>query len=345
MSDTGPESTIRERTGGSRLRLWVLLTANRTLIAGLLTVGLFVVLVAISVVNVYPLRMTIRNGTHIERLFQAFIMSIITGITLVVTLNQLVLSRELGPLGEKRKEMSDAMSFRQYIEELTGSVVPPEPASFMQVFMRLSKDRAVSLQDATENNSDDEFRDSVTALSDQIRTQADEAEDQLSDAQFGGFEVIPAILNYDYSWKIYSARRLRSEHAESISESERDAFDDLIQVLTLFAPAREHFKTLYFRRELVDFSRNMLYAGVPALAITILGLVYFDPNSFIGSTLGIANLVFAISAAVAIASLPFFLLVAYILRLGTIAQRTLAIGPFILRESQRSDEIGTGENQ
>ncbi len=345
MSDPGPGSTIRERTDTGRVGVWVLLTANRTVLALLLTVGLFVVLVVAGSLNVYPLRMTVRNGTHVERLFQAFIMSIITGITLVVTLNQLVLSRELGPLGEKRDEMADATEFRQHIEELTGSVVPPEPASFMQVFMELSRDRVDTLADVSATNADDELRDSVTALSDRIRTQADEIDDQLSSAQFGGFEVIPAVLNYDYSWKIYTARRLRAEYSDSLGEDERAAFDDLIQVLTLFAPAREHFKTLYFRRELVDFSRKMLYAGVPALAISILGLLYIDPNSFLGSTLGAANLVFAISGAVAIASLPFFVLVAYILRLGSIAKRTLAIGPFILRRSQRSDEIGSGGDQ
>ena len=345
MSDTGPATTMRERTGDSRVRLWVLLTANRALVAGLLTVGLFVVLVAVGVVNVYPIRTTVRNGTHIERLFQAFIMSIITGITLVVTLNQLVLSRELGPLGEKRDEMADATEFRQHIEELTGSVAPPEPASFMRTFMELSTDRAEGLKEAVADDGDAELRDSVNALGERIRTQADDIEGQLSEAEFGEFEVIPAVLNYDYSWKIYTARRLRSEHSESLSEDQRTAFDGLIQALSLFAPAREHFKTLYFRRELVDFSRKMLYAGVPALAISILGLVYLDPNSFVGSTLGMANLVFAISAAVAIASMPFFVLVSYILRLGTIAQRTLAVGPFILRDSQRSDDIGAGEDQ
>ncbi|WP_160134445.1 hypothetical protein [Halococcus salsus] len=345
MSDTGPATTMRERTGDSRVRLWVLLTANRALVAGLLTVGLFVVLVAVGVVNVYPIRTTVRNGTHIERLFQAFIMSIITGITLVVTLNQLVLSRELGPLGEKRDEMADATEFRQHIEEITGSVAPPEPASFMRTFMQLSTDRADDLKEAVADDGDAELRDSVNALGERIRTQADDIGGQLSEAEFGEFEVIPAVLNYDYSWKIYTARRLRSEHSESLSEDERTAFDELIQALSLFAPAREHFKTLYFRRELVDFSRKMLYAGVPALAISILGLVYLDPNSFVGSTLGMANLVFAISAAVAIASMPFFVLVSYILRLGTIAQRTLAVGPFILRDSQRSDDIGTGEDQ
>lgn len=345
MSDAEPVATMRERVGGNRLQLWVLLTANRTLLTGLLTSGLFLTLVVAGALDTTSIRALIREGTHIERLFQSFIMSLITGITLVVTLNQLVLSRELGPLGEQHTRMSGAVDFQQYVEEFTESILPPDPASLMQVFMRLVREKGTALQNATKQNANDDVRDSVALLVERIRTHADEVENELTNAQFGQFEVIPAVLNYNYSRKIYETRQIRSAYKDSLSEAEQAAFDDLIQVLHLFGPAREHFKTLYFRRELVDFSRKMLYTGVPALAISILGLVYIDPNSFVGSTAGIDNLIFILSAAIAIATTPFFILVAYILRLGTIAKRTLAIGPFILRDAQHSTDSEGGERQ
>lgn len=336
---------MRERAGDSRIRLWVLLTANRSLLAGILTSGLFLALVVAGALNVTPLRSVIREGTHVERLFQSFIMSLVTGITLVVTLNQLVLSQELGPLGDQRNRMSGAVEFRQDIEDAIDAIAPPEPASFMQAFMALSRERAERLREVTEDNSNSDLRDSVDAFTDRIRAHADEIDAQLSDAQFGRFEVVGAILNYNYSWKIYRLRRIHSEYTDSLSEDERAAFDDLTELLQLFGPAREHIKTLYFRWELVNFSRGMLYTGVPALAISIMALLYVDPNSFAGSTLGVDNVILVVSAAAAIALTPFFLLVAYILRLGTIAQRTLAIGPFILRESQRTEEIEFGDTQ
>lgn len=345
MSSTDSTDTGHERSGGNRFRKWLLLTGNRNLLAGILTVGLFAVLVVGGAVNVTPLRTVIRTGTHVERLFQAFIGSLITGITLVVTLNQLVLSRELGPLGDQRERMSGSVEFRQDIEELVGSVASPAPASFMQSFMTQSKERAERLKDATENNSNSNLRDNVDALANRIYAHADEIEAQLSDAQFGRFDVLRAILNYDYSWNIYRTRQIRSEYEDSLSKDERTVFDELIEVLQLFGPAREHFKTLYFRWELVNFSRGILYTGIPALAISILGLLYIDPNSFAGSTAGVDNIVLMVSAAAAIATTPFFLLATYIVRLGTIAQRTLAIGPFVLRESERPDELNPGEEQ
>lgn len=337
MSDSGAG------TGNGRLRSWLLLTANRVVIAALLTGGLFVVLVVAGAVNTTSLRVLIRQGTHVERLFQSFVMSLVTGITLVVTLTQLVLSRELGPLGEQRDRMAGAVDFRHDIEELSGSVAPPDPASFMRTFMQLCEARASTLEERVADNDNEALRESVTDLAERIGEHAATIGDQLADADFGDFDVVGVILNYDYSWNIYATRRVRAAYGDALGEAEHDAFEDLLDVLFLFGPAREHFKTLYFRRELVDLSRDMLYAGVPALAIAIMGLLYLNPNSFIGSTLGIENVVFVVSAAVAIASTPFFVLVAYIVRLATIAQRTLAIGPFVLRDSQRSLDLGVDE--
>ena len=337
MSDSGAG------TGNGRLRSWLLLTANRAVIAALLTGGLFVVLVVAGAVNTTSLRVLIRQGTHVERLFQSFVMSLVTGITLVVTLTQLVLSRELGPLGEQRDRMAGAVDFRQDIEELSGSVAPPDPASFMRTFMQLCEARASTLAERVADNDDAALRGSATDLAERIGEHAATIGDRLADADFGDFDVVGVILDYDYSWNIYATRKIRSTYGDALGEAEHEAFDELLDVLFLFGPAREHFKTLYFRRELVDLSRDMLYAGVPALAIAIMGLLYLNPNSFIGSTLGIENVVFVVSAAVAVSSTPFFVLVAYIVRLATIAQRTLAIGPFVLRDSQRSLDLGVDE--
>ncbi len=42
---------------------------------------------------------------------------------------------------------------------------------------------------------------------------------------------------------------------------------------------------------------------------------------------------------VTVAVMPFLLLIAFALRIATVAKRTLAIGPFIRRDSSRGEEI------
>ena len=116
-------------------------------------------------------------------------------------------------------------------------------------------------------------------------------------------------------------------------------FVDLIDILGFYGPAREHIKTLYFQWQLVDLSRGVLYPSIPALAVTSGLAMFLAPTSFPGTFLGIGNLIWLVSAGMAIGALPFLFVTAFILRLVTITKRTLAIGPFILRSAGRSGNI------
>ena len=116
-------------------------------------------------------------------------------------------------------------------------------------------------------------------------------------------------------------------------------FVDLIDILGFYGPAREHIKTLYFQWQLVDLSRGVLYPSIPALAVTSGLAMFLAPTSFPGTFLGIGNLVWIVSAGMAIGALPFLFVTAFMLRLVTIIKRTLAIGPFILRSAGRSGNI------
>ena len=191
-------------------------------------------------------------------------------------------------------------------------------------------------------NDDDRLRERVDGLVDSIEGNADAVTGRLADAQFGTFGVLAAALDYNYSWKVYEARRIRNTH--DLSEEADRALDRLTEALTFFGPAREHFKTLYFQWEIVNLSRAILYAAVPALLVSV-GMILFvdDPGTVTGTTLGVGNLLWVVSGAVALALVPFMLLLSYVLRIATVAKRTLAIGPFVLRESDRSGDIDLDE--
>ncbi|MFB6147516.1 MAG: hypothetical protein ABEJ66_01395, partial [Candidatus Nanohaloarchaea archaeon] len=92
-------------------------------------------------------------------------------------------------------------------------------------------------------------------------------------------------------------------------------------------PAREHFKTLYFQWELVNLSRAMLYTSIPALLVSTGMIIYCGPGTVTGSFMGIGADTLATSFAVTVALVPFILLLSYILRIATVAKRTLSIGP------------------
>jgi hypothetical protein len=263
--------------------------------------------------------------------FQAYITALITGVTLVVTLSQLVLSQELGPLGSQRQRMSTAMSFRADVEQIFDESSPAEPAAFLRALIDNSKDAAESLREEVAGHSNDEIEEQVDQLVDNIVTNAEVVSDEIEDRTFGEYAVVKAALDYNYEWMIDQARSIRDTYTEELSDEAVRALIDLIDILSFFGPAREHIKTLYVQWELVNLSRRILYLAIPALAVSSALASYLTPTSFSGTTLGISNLLWINSAGITISSLPFLLLAVYIFRLTTIAKRTLAIGPFILR--------------
>ena len=339
-----PADRMRERVGESRVKLWVLLDADRRVVAAVPVVVTFLALVVLGTLDPSPLPEAVGDKDPIETTFQGFLTAIITGVTLVVTLTQLVLSQELGAVGDQRERMDEAMAFREDVEgAIDAPAAPPEPAGFLQSVVDATNARANDLADAVADSDDDRLRERVDNLVDSIEGNAETVTDRLGDAQFGTFGVLFAALDYNYSWKIYEARRIRNTHDDLPEEADR-ALDRLTEALTFFGPAREHFKTLYFQWELVNLSRVILYAAVPALLVSV-GMVLFvdDAVTVTGATFGVSNLLWLVSAAVALALVPFVLLLSYVLRIATVAKRTLAIGPFVLRESGRSADIDWDE--
>ncbi|WP_336036297.1 hypothetical protein [Halobacterium yunchengense] len=332
-----PSDRMRERVPRSSRWFWVVLDADRRAVAGGVLAVVFVVLVAAGTLLDPAAFQQLTDGDPHETLFNALVGSTITGVTLVLTLSQLVLSQELGAVGDQRERMEGAMQFRQDTADAADmDVAPTEPSAFLRGLVEATREEAERLDDAVDAEA---AEDAVAAFVDNLTGNADAVTEQLEGAQFGDFDVVWAALNYNYSWKIYAAERIRSEYGDDLSEDAHDALEDLLDTLRLFGPAREHFKTLYFQWELSDLSRTLLYAAVPALAVSAAALLFLEPSAYPGATLGVNHAVVAVSAAATVAALPFALLLAYVLRIVTVTKRTLSIGPFILRETDRSGSV------
>jgi hypothetical protein len=326
---------MRARAGERGPALWFLLDANRGLVLLVLSVGVFAAFVAAGVLTEPPLRTKLTSADTVETVFSSMIGVLVTGTTLVVTINQIILSQENGPLGDQRRRMSDAMDFRDYTGELLGSPAPADPSAFLRALVGQTERRAAALQRLVAENDDRELRRQVDEFVDSLRSNAEAVTGQLEGAQFGTYDVLSAALDYNYSWKVHQVERLTDEFASSLDEDERTAFAELKTALTMFGPAREHVKTLYFQWALVDLSQYILYAAVPALVVAGCMLTFVGAKSFPGTTLGVGNITWVVGTAFTFTSVPFLLFTSYILRIATVAKRTLAIDPLILRESQR----------
>ncbi|TQQ83644.1 hypothetical protein EGH24_02305 [Halonotius terrestris] len=337
--DETPSDRMSERVAGSRLKQWLLLEADRWLVTGLLLAVVFGALVGIGTL-VPGGAAAIRSGDPIGTLFQGLLTATITGVTLVLTLNQLVLSQELGAVGDQRDRMDGAMAFRDDVATEIGTPVSPaRPAQFLRALVDVAGERAADLRAAVSETTDAELREEITEFSDSLIQNAEQVSASLDDEQFGTFDMMSSALNFNYSWKIFAARRISERYADSLGADADDTLDELIAVLKLFGPAREHFKTLYFQWDLINLSRQILAVSVPALLVSAVMIVFFDAADYAGTVAGVDTLVVAVAAATTLAVLPFMLLIAYVMRIATVTKHTLSIGPFILRETDDVSEV------
>ncbi len=333
--DVSTANTMRERAGESRFKIWLLLSANRLVVTTVLALGVFVAFVVTVTLLPQPLQPQLRSGDTIETMFSTMVGAIITGVTLVVTIGQLVLSQENGPLGDQRDRMEGSMDFREYAGELIGSPSPADPSSFLRELVGVAQQRAETLRDTVSENDSDTLRGEVEEFTDSLIGNAEKVRDQLDGATFGSFDVLLAALNFNYGWKIFQVERIRNDHESVLTEDEDALLNDLKTSLSMFGPAREHVKTLYFEWELVTLSQMILYAAIPALVVAGAMLAVVDAGTFPGYTFGVPNITWAIGAAFTVTLVPFLLFTSYVLRIVTVAKRTLAIEPLILRNSQR----------
>jgi hypothetical protein len=330
--------TMRDRAGASTLKLWFFLHADRRLVALGLVGFLFTGVVVGGLLHPVSAHSLISSGDPVETLSQALIGSTVTGVTLVLTLSQLVLSQEQGAVGDQRGRMEDAMTFREDVAAMLDQPVSPtEPSVFLRALVKETERRADAFEEAL--SSDAAAAERASEFVESLKANGERVREGLTGADFGEFEVIRAALDYNYSWKLYAARRLRAEHADELGDEAIDAVEALADSLELFGPAREHFKTLYFQWELIDLSRTILWASLPSLLATTLALVFFDAEAAAGSLLGVPHSLLLVAGVTAIALLPFAVLLSYILRIVTVTKRTLSIGPFILRETDRDVEF------
>lgn len=324
--------TMRDRVGENRYKMWVLMRVDRRILAAAIAFIVFWVMIGLGVIGPAPMRRVVETSDGMWWVFSPMISGIITAVALVVSVNQLVLSQELGALGDQRERMEGSKKFRADVEKwLDPDIGPPDPASFMAAILNSMRSQANNLDGTSHDDTD------VSLFTNELRDNARTVGKTLETAQFGTFDVIFATLNFNYSWKIYSARRLITERKASLREDSIAVLEDIVTLLEFFGIAREHVKTLYFQWELVNLSRAMLYASIPAIIVAMGMLLFVDPTGVGGATFGIDNLAWLVSLASTAVLAPFYILVSYILRIATVAKRTLAIGPFVLRETDTSD--------
>jgi hypothetical protein len=341
QSDLDLHELTEESEEGPSVSRWLLLSGNRHLVTLLLLGVVFATLVAGA--NVWPLKMrNLLNETNtLQMLFNTLLSGIILLVSVVVSINSIALSQELGSLGTQFERVEQSVTFRSELEDISEKEVSPSRADhFLAFVLETLHERALILRELTREHSDRDLRSRVETLVTATDQDLHAVADQLSQLNLERPNVLLAGLEYDYSTQLYAVRILRTYYGEDMTEDQRQAFDEFAEALNFFAASREYFKTLFYKRELAALSSTLLYVSLPTIVFTAYVLLALDSGMFPELTLfGLPLLLLYISLAFTVALAPFLVLTAYVIRSAFVARRSLEIGPFMAQPDMSKPDL------
>ncbi|WP_435176099.1 hypothetical protein [Halorussus sp. AFM4] len=329
----------------TRVRLWILLRGRRMWVAAALLASVFGVLLLTSIVRPLDLQQLLQNTNTVQTLFSALLSGSILLVSIVVSINSIVLSEEITDIESQRERIDASIRYRGQIEEFIESdVSPARPAEFLRTILKVIDKQANDIQRIAHEGDSEEFAEEAKTFSEEVTKEAERAGDTLSGAKFGSFKVLLAGLDYDYSWQIHVARRFKRKYGHCLSDDQQETIDNLVETLKVFATGREYFKSLYYKREFSRLSARLLYVSLPTIVYISYVMLVLDTSLFpeiwlLFSPFRIRPLALFTTFSYTIALAPYVVLTSYVLRAMTVTLQTLASGPFVLRQSDELDEF------
>lgn len=324
-----PDDHRSTQTTALKATEWLLLTGDRRLVALGIAVLLTAFFGSLAVIEGVPLT----NVEVMSRLYQALLVGNVTLITVIVSINQLLLTRELQSPGELRSQIEEIIDYRSEVEDALDEVAPVQPLGFLRGLVDATREQAKRLSDEVSDDGTSDGRENVEAVTDELVEQMDQLDTLLTESGTGTFSVLSVMLETNYATQINRLRRLHAEHEAEFSDDVHDSVDDLVDRLQEIDVARQYFKSIYLQQELASLSRALLYTGFPAIATTTgVQLLLTVPSGPPGPPVPIELLV---PVTLAICLTPLAILGAVILRTATVTKLTAATLPFTTPEQER----------
>ena len=333
----GADGVERVQRGGDDLPLdpadlehwlteWVLLSGSRLYVGALGAAVAFVVVALLELAGAVSLAET----SALVAVFGGFLGGNLTLVTVVVSINQLLLSREFKGPGELRTQLDNVIEYREGVEASAGRVAPVEPFTFLQLLFDNTRQEAQQLGGLTFNGTPPDARRDIDSLVTSITTHIDLIDSLLDRAGTSTFDVLSVTLSTNYARQINRIRHVRSDYGDELSEPVMDSLEQLCERFQDIDIARQYFKSVYLQEELSALSRTLLFVGgLAELVAVVLLLVFTGP---LGSTIPQPALLATLPVAVAICFLPLSVLTSVILRSATVTRRTAITLPFATPE-------------
>lgn len=328
LNQSAPGRAVRS------MRDWLLIYGSRRLIALLLLLLVYATLFVFHLLWPFEIKTILTEEQTVKSLLQTLLSGDILLISIVVSINSLVVSQELTPIGDQHEQVVESWNFRKESEETIGDISPATPIMFVRQVCDFIQAELDTLREAADE-LDDELGAEIGTYVEKMDEYLDAIERNIMGASAGWFRPSLFAPRYDPAEELDQARRIqevledrgrRTPPSHEVTVS----FERLIEALQYLATAREYFKTIYYKREFSRLSRDLLYSGLPAIILLSYVLLAIDAETFPGTTFGIDNLFLFISLSYTVALSPFLILTGYVLRAALISENTMVTGGFII---------------
>ena len=319
---------LRQFLGNNRFIWWFLYGGNRPAVATGLVVTAFIVYLVLGWLNIIFL-----PGTRLMWLLNGLVNGLLSLVTIVLTVNQLVLSQQFDSMGELSNRLDQMIDFRMQVEEMTGTnVTPVVPGEFFTDLLAALGERAEELGEGASEYDDDQLADEINQYATDLTEQTNQIHEQVKNSE-GTFAVLLTILDYNNSRHFYTARRLQTAYADVHTETTKTALNEIRELYKQINTTRQYFKTVYLQRELSELSRMIIYTGIIAVLVaSVMMLTYKDMAT---ATLNPPVYHILLSGSLVAIQSPLAVLFSYAARAATISRKTAAFGPFIPEEEQQ----------
>lgn len=320
------DSEPREADAGTtRAKLWLLLEGKRSVVAGGVLVAILVPLVAV----LYAFgSAAVRPGSPMNFLLSSLLTGNLTLITVVLSINQLVLTRELAEPGTLRERIERAREYQHNVEETAeAGVSPKSPTKFLRFLHENAEAETETLAEATLEVADGDVRRRLRTLVESLAADARTVNRTLDGKINSVYAVISATLTTNHADQLQEIAEIRDE-AESLPEDLRESLGTVESYLLQIDVARKYFRTVYVQKELAFLSRLLLYVGVPAVVLVGLALVFYNAAGAVAVAVSPTVLFGAAMVAFAVGFAPVAILFAFVLRLAWVAQQMTTVTPF-----------------
>ena len=328
MGDSTSDTAEQSQASIGTVEQWVLLNGNRFVIAAAVAVAFGIAYLALTMANVAPL-------SDPQPLFYALsglISGNMTLITVVASINQLLLSRELQSPGELESKIEATVGFRREVEAVTNQAAPAEPSGFLRLVVESARQDAQRLGGTAAGTLPADAYDDIDEIVSGLTDELDRIDGLIQQTDTGIFNTLSTTLGTNFAYEVRRLEEVRRTYGASLTEETETAIDDVLDRLRELDIARQYFKAVYLQVELSRLSRYLFYAGLPAVGVSIGTLLVLSISTGTRFSEPIRAVLFPIIVTVGV--LPLSLLFSYILRLMTVTERTAAITPFTTPEQE-----------